>query len=171
MLLLRLLCCLCFVLFFTFPTLCVVFRILFSCVCGGLLDDTSTKSVSFALVLFQLRPSLPPSMTVLPPQGALNSMTKQATTARCHTTTTNPFVDLSLASIMTPGHYTALNAPSETSSSKTWTRLCTIGTPTSTTWIASPSLGHGSHPSAPHSAPHRRQCMYTMHCRFRMGRR
>jgi len=93
---------------------------------------TSTKSVSFALVPFQLRPSLPPSMTVLPPQGALNSTTKQATTARCHMTTTNPFADLSLASIMTPGPYTALNAPSETSSSKTWSRLCTIGTPTST---------------------------------------
>ena len=67
------------------------------------------------------------------PQGALNSTTKQATTARCHTATTNPFVDLFLDSIMTPGPSTALNAPSETSSSKTWTRLCTIGTPTSTT--------------------------------------
>ena len=99
---------------------------------------TFTKRASFALVPFQLRPSLPPSMTVPPPQGALNSTTKQATIARCHTATTNPFVDLFLASIMTPGPSTGLNAPSETSSSKTWTRLCTIGTPTSTTWIANP---------------------------------
>jgi hypothetical protein len=44
MLLLRLLGCLCFVLFLTFPTKCVVLIILFSCVCGGLLGDVDVSS-------------------------------------------------------------------------------------------------------------------------------
>ena len=72
------------------------------------------------------------------PRGAPNSMTKQATTARCHTITTNPSADLFLASTMTPGLFTAPNAPSENSTSRTWTRSCTTGTPTPITWTASP---------------------------------